>query len=174
MLSVLKKNAVNEEEKQSQATQDIFGADEDEGSEEPGSEPSDDDDTLDGEDITVEDIIKRLNSIRSGKSFNDEDVESNMRTYFEELDAEEHVALFSFLKGISQIVTGEIDASVAAEPSDDPANIKMIRNGQQKQKTQDKSKQKEVSVKPNVLKASTASTSKEDVSAPLPIKPKQK
>jgi hypothetical protein len=119
-------------------------------------------------DITVEDIIEKLNSIRSGKSFNDDDVKAALTKYFDGLEGAEQVVLSVFLKGISQIVTGEVSAAQAVEPGDEPVDIEIKKtSGPQK-----------VSVKPNVIKAPDIDKNKkpsaEDASGPVPITPKKK
>lgn len=119
-------------------------------------------------DITVEDVIEKLNSIRSGKSFNDEDVKAALAKYYDGLEEAEQVALLAFLKGISQIVTGEVSATQAVEPSDKPVDIKMKKT----------SGPPKVSIKPNVIKAPDIDKNKkpsaEDASGPVPITPKKK
>lgn len=118
--------------------------------------------------VTVDDVIEKLNSIRSGKSFKDDAISAALSKYFDELDMEEKIALLAFLKGISQIVTGEVSATAAIDPGDKPAGIEMKKTtGPQK-----------VSVKPNVIKAPDIEKSKkpsaEDTSGPVPITPKKK
>jgi len=119
-------------------------------------------------DITVDDVIEKLNSIRSGKSFNDKDISEALKKYFEELEAAEKTALLAFLKGISQIVTGEVSADIAIDPGDKPAGIEMKKTtGPEK-----------VSIKPNVIKAPDIEKNKkpsaEDTIGPLPISAKKK
>ena len=118
-------------------------------------------------DINADDIIEKLNSIRSGKSFKDEDINKSLLSYIDGLEKPEKVALLAFLKGISQIVTGEIEAKQAVDPSDNPAGVEMKKvSGSQK-----------VSIKPNVIKApdveKSKKTSSEDTSGPVPIQPKK-
>ena len=118
--------------------------------------------------ITVDDIIEKLNSVRSGKSFNDDDVKAALSEYFNALEKAEQTALLAFLKGISQIVTGEFTATQAVEPGDDPLDIEMKKtSGPQK-----------VSIKPSVIKAPDIEKNKkpssEDASGPVPITPKKK
>lgn len=126
----------------------------------------DEKDKLKKGDIEPKDIIDKLNSIRSGKSFKDESVSSKLDEYIESLSKAEKVALLAFLKGISQVVTGEIDPRSAVEPSDAPASVKMDKQVTGKKKV----------IKPVVVKApqkSEKKTSAEDTSGPVPITPKQ-
>lgn len=70
--------------------------------------------------VDLQMIIDKLNTIRSGHSFKDEVVGLEMKRYFEDLEPSERMALYAFLKGISQIVTGVIDGEDAMEPNDAP------------------------------------------------------
>lgn len=121
-------------------------------------------------DITTDDVIDKLNSIRSGKSFRDEVIKSKLSEYVESLSKAEKTALFAFLKGIAQLVTGEIESASATDPSDAPAGVKMKKTDSLHKKT----------VKPNVIKAPAFSLKKEkkkpgseDTSGPVPISPKK-
>lgn len=118
--------------------------------------------------ITTDDIIDKMNAIRSGHSFKDEQVKSSMEKYVQDLDEAERTALFTFLKAIAQIVTGEIDVTDVPKPSGNPANVKMEK---------ETSSEKTRHVKPNVIKTQIPKTKKgpssEDTSAPVPITPKK-
>jgi len=160
--ATLQKRALQEKEKQ-----DATGGSTDKRTEEkPDAGPEIE--KLQKGNITVEDVISKLNSIRSGKSFNDDEVKSSLSKYFDDLEAAEKTALLAFLKGISQIVTGEVPGSEAIDPGDKSAGVEMKKtSGPQK-----------VSIKPNVIKAPDVEKSKkpgaEDASGPVPITPKKK
>lgn len=131
---------------------------------------SDDSDALKGN-VKLDDIVNKLNTIRSGKSFKDSVVTQRFNEYFESLSEAEQTAMFAFLKGIAQIVTGEIEPEQAAEPSDDPSNVKMTKGNQDQKKT----------IKPNVIKtpapapgAKPSKSGVEDTSAPKPIQAKKR
>jgi hypothetical protein len=113
-------------------------------------------------DITLEDVVEKLNVIRSGKSFKDEEVKSNMEKYVNDLDEAERTALLSFLKGISEIVTAGIEGDKATEPGEKPANVSMEK----------KSSQKTVKIKPTVIKKPAGeeqqkAEKKEDTTPPI-------
>ena len=119
-------------------------------------------------DISVDDIVEKLNSIRAGRSFGDAEVAQALKEYFDDLENPEKVALLAFLKGISQIVTGEISGAVAINPKDRPADVEMKKvTGKQS-----------VSIKPNVIKAPDIESNKkagsENTAGPVPITPKKK
>jgi len=113
-------------------------------------------------DVTVKDIVEKLNVIRSGRSLKDEDVKSSMEKYINDLESAEKTALFSFLKGISEIVTAGVEGEKAFEPSEKPASVKMEK----------KPASSTVKVKPVVVKkppAEKKSAEKEEDTTP-PIK----
>lgn len=120
--------------------------------------------------IKTKDIVDKLNTIRSGKSFKDSAISSKLDEYVESLSKAEKVALLAFLKGLSQIVTGEVDPQTATDPADPEPDVKMQKGSGEK---------KVKSIKPNVIKApekekAEKKPSSEDTSGPVPISPKKK
>jgi len=152
--STLQRKALQEKEKQDSLS--------------GGGKASGEEEKMKTADISVDDVVEKLNSIRSGKSFKDENIFSALQKYFEDLDEAEKTALLAFLKGIAQIVTGEIQAPEATQPSDTPADVEMKKT----------SGPKKVSIKPSVIKAPSIEKSEkkpsgEDTSGPVPITPKK-
>lgn len=121
--------------------------------------------------VKPDDIIDKFNAIRSGKSLKNEDVEPALMKYLNSLSKEEKTAFYAFLKGIAQLVTGEISVPESvADPSNPPANIEMKKVDAPQQR----------SVKPNVIKRSPVpgvvnkeKKGDEDTSSPVPIMPKK-
>lgn len=68
--------------------------------------------------ITVEDIIEKLNIIRSGRSTKDSDVKSELEQYVNQFDEDEKTALIAFLEGLGQILTSGVDSVDAIDPKD--------------------------------------------------------
>jgi len=119
-------------------------------------------------DIKSKDIVDKLNTIRSGKSFKDSSVSGKLEEYVDSLSKPEKVALLAFLKGLAQIVTGEVEAEAAQDPSENPADVKMVKGNEPQKKT----------IKPNVIKAPAKEKTEkkpgsEDTSGPVPITPKK-
>lgn len=170
--SSLYRNAL--EEKQRQVSLDEKESDE---NEENAAASNDSSKTVDSEkeklkkaDITTKDIVDKLNTIRAGKSFKDSAISGKMDEYVNSLSSAERTALFAFLKGLSQIVTGEVDPDQAADPSDKPASVEMKKSEVGGEKR---------SIKPTVIKAPEKEKiekkpSSEDTSGPVPITPKKK
>lgn len=145
------------------------GGGDDEGDSRSSKTMDDETEKLEKGDIKPKDIVDKLNSIRSGRSFHDSAVSSSMEEYIDSLSKAEKVALMAFLKGIAQIVTGEIPAQNAADPSDRPADVQMDKSNEPKT----------VHKKPNVIKGGGGGGSKkgggaEDTTAPTPITPKRR
>jgi hypothetical protein len=87
--------------------------------------------------------------------------------YVSSLTKAEKVALLAFLKGISQIVTGEIPPKDAVEPKDPAPDVSMKKGAGRDA----------VTVKPNIVKnpeAGPKRKSGEDTSGPAPISPVKK
>ena len=133
-----------------------------------------DDEVMKTGDVTADSIISKLNAIRSGKSFRDDGVKSSMEEYVKSLSKAERTALLAFLKGISQIVTGEVDGQQAVDPADSAPAVSMEKSGVNNDSTGSKK-----TIKPNVIVKRGAEVPKkpsaEDTSAPaaLPIKAKR-
>lgn len=130
-------------------------------------------DVLKSGDVSAAEVIEKLNIIRAGKSFKDEGIKTSMDAYIGGLSNAEKTALFAFLKGIVQIVGGEIEGANAVEPGDNPSNVKMEK----------KPAGQKISIKPNVIKkpldaakspTEKANKSPEDTTPPAPIVAKKK
>jgi len=117
-------------------------------------------------DITADDVVDRLNIIRSGKSFKDEEIAGKLKEYIDSLTKAERTALLAFLKGISQVVTGDMAGKDALDPSDSPSNVEM-KKGEDVKK---------ITIKPTIVKnpeKGEKRSSGEDTSGPVPITPKK-
>jgi len=68
--------------------------------------------------ITVDDIIERLNIVRSGRSTKDGDVKRELDEYITQFSEEEKTALVAFLEGLGQILTSGVDSQDAVDPQD--------------------------------------------------------
>lgn len=88
----------------------------------------DDSHEIAGKDVTFGLIKDMINTVRSGKSLKDKPTRMNLKKYFLQLDDPEKIALYKFLKGIAAIITAGIESDDAAEPSDDPDSVRMIKN----------------------------------------------
>lgn len=191
--SMLHQRAMNEKDKQTD-TSNLFSdsggegdgdkSQDDSNDKEPSKTMDDETEKLASGDISSKDIIEKLNTIRSGKSFKDKEISHQLEQYIESMKGAEKTALLAFLKGIAQITTGEISADNAVEPDEHPADVEMKKDHQQGDDTQTQKSGgngKQVHVKPNVVRGASQkkdvqNSSQEDTSAPkkVPITPKQR
>lgn len=131
---------------------------------------SDDVDELQKGNVTIEMIVEKLNSIRSGRSFKDQNIMSQMSTYFNDLNDNEKLALYAFLKGISQIVTGEVSGEQAVDPQKTHPELEVTA----------KNDQKVHKIKPNIIKKKSSAPAQptakpaENTASPAPIVPKSR
>ena len=68
-----------------------------------------------GEALTLDQILERLNIIRSGKSFQDPEVYGKLTTMYKNMPAEDKVKLNSQLKAIGAIVQNQTPKAATAE-----------------------------------------------------------
>lgn len=68
--------------------------------------------------ITVDDIVEKLNIVRSGRSTKDLDVKRELDEYINQFDEDEKTALIAFLQGLGQILTSGVDSADADNPMD--------------------------------------------------------
>lgn len=143
------------------------------GTEQDATDPSNEEQ---GGVATLDNVIEQLNTLRAGRSLKDENVRGELERYYQGLDDSEKEAMHAYLKGIAQILSGQIDAAVAEEPKNHGLN------------TQDSGKRTRT-IKPNIVRsqstapvkspntAPTANVSKssvENTAAPAPIVPKKR
>ena len=124
--------------------------------------------------VSFDNIVGKLNAIRSGRSFRDDDIKHAMEAYVKSLKKPERVALLAFLKGIAQIVTGEVPGQQAVDPADPEPAVAMQKNGQKGGAETAAGQRK--SIKPNVVvrqpqgeQQKQKKQSAEDTSAPVPV-----
>jgi hypothetical protein len=131
---------------------------------------SDEMEKLKNSEVTSKDVIDKLNVIRAARSFKDSSISGPLDQYVNSLTKTERVALLAFLKGLSQICSGEIPADKAVDPSDPEPDVEMQKGGDTKK----------VTVKPTIVKNPTKGTKRpsgEDTKGPAsstPITPKVK
>jgi hypothetical protein len=132
---------------------------------------SDDKEKLASGEIDVDSIIEVLNTIRSGRSFKDDETKASLDKYVSKLDAAEKSAMYAFLRGLAQIVTIQVPPPAELDPSNPPAKITMDKKGGQGPA--------KVTIKPHIIntvmpKETKKTPSSEDTSGPVPIKPSTK
>ena len=90
-------------------------------------------------------IKKKLNIVRSGKSLDDDEVASNLQSYYDNLTDAEKIGLFAFLKAFGEIISGGETAEQVDEPDDAPYKVSMTmsRTGGETKEAPAKARKKE-------------------------------
>ena len=127
--------------------------------------------------VSTEDIVEKLNLIRAGRSFKDSAIEGLLMQYVDRLTAAEKTALFAYVKGISQIVSGEVPYDNVTKPKDDDPDVSMKKNNLKGGGEINSKGQETVDVKPTVVKkpdeGEEEKEPEEDTTPPVPINPKK-
>jgi len=112
----------------------------------------------------IDQIISAINIIRSGRSFKDAPVKIELEKYMNDLNDQEKGILITFLKGLSQVASGQIPGEQAIEPEDVGSyRVVSMKKGSK------------ITVKSSGGTNNTSSPpSQEDTTAPAPIAPKQR
>lgn len=91
--------------------------------EQPVAAPAQDSASI--EDVSLDAIQKKIMMMRSAPSVKDSSVEQRLSDYLKFLSKEEKVALLAFVEALSGLMTGEVPAESAPDPSDPPYNVQM-------------------------------------------------
>ncbi len=126
------------------------------------------------DDVTVDTITQQLNAIRGGKSFKDTLVQQELSRYIDGLEESEQQALHAYLKGIAQIVSGQVEAGQAEEPSNHGVETK--ETGKKARQIKPNVVKKAPPPKPAAVAGAPTSPPKEDTTPPAagPIVPKKR
>lgn len=103
------------------------------------------------EDLTLQIVQDELNTMRSGRSVDNAVVSSELEKYYNSLSSDERMDLYTYMTALAKIMTGEVAAEDAPDPSDSDD-------------TEDKKPEKKVT---DVVKNETPP--EEDTSAPVKV-----
>jgi len=106
-------------------------------------------------DISVEQVAKKINQMRAGKSLKDKSAMNNLTSYFQRLNGPERIALYAFLQGLAKVIGGK-DGEDVKVPASKPYDIDMERET----KTNSRKKHFKKSQTSNTSKTSKGKTTK--------------
>ena len=81
--------------------------------------------------VSFDSIKKAIKILRSGKSVDSDAVEDSLNIYYDRLDDEERLVLFTFLDELSKIMNLSIKGDDAQDPGDPPLNIDFVTGEQE-------------------------------------------
>lgn len=112
-----------------------------------------------------EDVVKDINTLRSGRSTKDKEIKEELVSYYDRLSEPEQAILHLFIKELSDILKGAIDGDNAQDPSDPPFNFKVSGGESQNTPKEDNDTPEEEEEE----EADTKQKGVEDTSPPLPV-----
>ena len=88
---------------------------------------------------TVDDIVDKLNMLRSGKSTKDEEVRDQLAAYWDTMQPGEQQSLFAYLTGLTQIMT----AGAVGADATDPSSVGIKISAKKKSRDQEEKEERE-------------------------------
>lgn len=125
------------------------------------------------EDVTVDMVTSRINIIRAGKSFTDEQVSTELKHYFEKLSSPERLALLTFLTGLAGVVSGGVEGEDAQQPKSADVSISSPDKKQPEQKPEKKVSSNTSSDRVKVASRPTKTPAGEDTAPPIRVGERQ-
>lgn len=130
------------------------------------------DDTEGG--YSFDSVMTAINTLRAGRSLRDKEIKDELSGYYDRLDENEREILFLFLKELSKILTGAIEAEEAQDPSDPKHFFDIIKREEDEESSKTSS---DVEKKPETQQqAQTAipvSDEEEDTTPPIKVNESQ-
>ncbi len=79
--------------------------------------------------VSFDSVVKDINTLRSGRSTKDKEIKDELLGYYDKLDEDERKILHLFLRELSKILQGALDADDAQDPSEPPFNAEITFGG---------------------------------------------
>jgi len=102
-------------------------------------------------DVSFENVVTALNTLRAGKSTKNKDIQSELSSYYERLSGDERAIMLLYLNELSKVITGATSGADAQDPSDPSTYFNITRNKSQssassddREKQQDQAQQEPV------------------------------
>ena len=122
--------------------------------------------------VSFDSIKKAIKILRSGKSVDSESVDDNLNIYYDRLDEEERLVLFTFLDELSKIMNLSVQGDDAQDPGDPPLNIDFVTGEQEADA--DAEETADAAEEEGGTPAAEAETDDEDTSPPIEVNENQR
>ena len=127
------------------------------------------DDTEGG--YSFDSVITAINTLRAGRSLRDKEIKDELSGYYDRLDENEREILFLFLKELSKILTGAIEAEEAQDPSDPKHYFNITKREEGEEASSEVEKKPEA--QQQVQTAIKVSDEEEDTTPPIKVNESQ-
>ena len=88
-------------------------------------------------DVSFENVVTALNTLRAGKSTKNKDIQSELSSYYERLSGDERAIMLLYLNELSKVITGATSGADAQDPSDPSTYFNITRNKSQSRASSD-------------------------------------
>lgn len=131
--------------------------------------------SLDDEEIgySFDSVVTAINTLRAGRSLRDKEIKTELNGYYDRLDENEREILFLFLKELSKILTGAVDADEAQDPSDPKHYFDISKRNEEESGGAPESGEVEAAAEPEAVKAMSTGDEEEDTSPPIKVNESQ-
>ena len=131
--------------------------------------------SLDDEEIgySFDSVVTAINTLRAGRSLRDKEIKTELNGYYDRLDENEREILFLFLKELSKILTGAVDADEAQDPSDPKHYFHISKRNEEESGGAPESGEVEAAAEPEAVKAIPIGNEEEDTSPPIKVNESQ-
>jgi len=123
-------------------------------------------------DVSFENVVTALNTLRAGKSTSNKDIQSELSSYYDRLSADERAVMLLFLNELSKVITGATSGSDAQDPSDPSTYFNITRSSKQQPADSGETQQDKESDSPQ-QQTNQQSTGEEDTSPPIKVNESQ-
>lgn len=85
-------------------------------------------------DISFENVVTALNTMRAGKSTKNKEIKTELGDYYERLTEDERALMLLYLNELSKVLTGATEGEDAQDPSEPSTYFKVIRTNKKQNK----------------------------------------
>ena len=124
-------------------------------------------------DVSFENVITALNTLRAGKSTSNKDIQSELSSYYDRLSTDERAVMLLFLNELSKVITGATSGSDAQDPSDPSTYFNITRSNKQQSADSGETQQDKESDTLQQQQSKQQSAGEEDTSPPIKVNESQ-
>ena len=128
---------------------------------------------------SLDTLMQSINSVRAGKSLKDSSIASQLQVYYDRLAEEERNVFALFMRELAKILSGAVDGTSAADPSDPPPqglDVDIVAKGEEAQAPEAPEPEPEQAAQPEEAPAAEEEqdpADEEDTSPPIRVNESQ-
>jgi len=127
---------------------------------------------------SLDTLMQSINSVRAGKSLKDSSIASQLQVYYDRLAEEERNVFALFMRELAKILSGAVDGTTAADPSDPPPqglDVDIVAKGEEAPEAPDAEPEQSAQPEeaPEAEEAQEDPADEEDTSPPIRVNESQ-